>query len=69
MMNDHSYNFTELFVMGTPYYEFSFLSACRDIFSQIEWVGHVTFMGDMRNLYKISVGKVGGERPFGRPRL
>jgi len=31
------------------------------------WRGHVAFMGEMRNAYKVSVGKPGG-RPLGRPR-
>jgi hypothetical protein len=42
-----------------------FLSVSRDVFSQIEWAGHGAFMGDMRNLYKISVGKLGGKKHLG----
>jgi hypothetical protein len=29
--------------------------------------GHVAHMGDMRNAYKILVGKPQGKRPHGRP--
>jgi hypothetical protein len=29
--------------------------------------GHVALMGEMRNAYKISVGKHEGKRLFGRP--
>jgi hypothetical protein len=32
------------------------------------WVGHVVCMGEMRNAYKILVGKPEGKRPLGRPR-
>jgi len=31
-------------------------------------VGHVARTGEMRNAYKILVGKPEGKRPFGRPR-
>jgi hypothetical protein len=30
-------------------------------------VGHVTFMGRMRNVYRSLVGKAGGKRPLRRP--
>jgi len=29
--------------------------------------GHVAWMGEMRNVYKIFVGKPEGNRPLGRP--
>jgi hypothetical protein len=32
------------------------------------WVGHVVHMGEMRNAYKILVGKLKGEKPPRRPR-
>jgi hypothetical protein len=32
------------------------------------WVGHVTHMGEMRNAYKILVGKPEGKRPLRRLR-
>jgi hypothetical protein len=32
------------------------------------WAGHVARMGEMRNVYKISVGKPRGRRPLGRPK-
>jgi hypothetical protein len=35
---------------------------------RVKWVGHVTCMGEMRNAYRISVGKPEGKRPLGRPR-
>jgi hypothetical protein len=34
----------------------------------MRWVGHVALTGDMRNAYKIFVGKPEGKRPLGRPR-
>jgi hypothetical protein len=36
---------------------------------RIRWTGHVTDMEDMRNAYKILVGKPEGKRPFGRRKL
>jgi hypothetical protein len=33
----------------------------------IKWVGYIARMGDMRNVYKILVGKAEGKRPLGRP--
>jgi hypothetical protein len=32
------------------------------------WAGHVTRKGEMRNAYKILVGKFEGKRKLGRPR-
>jgi len=34
----------------------------------MEWEGHVARMGEVRNAYKILVGKPEGTRPLGRPR-
>jgi hypothetical protein len=34
--------------------------------SKMKWVGHVARMGEMRNAYKILVGKPEGKRPLGR---
>jgi hypothetical protein len=31
-------------------------------------VGHVTRMGEKRNVYRLLVGKPEGKRPLGRPR-
>jgi hypothetical protein len=31
-----------------------------------EWVGHVSRMGEMRNVYNNLVGKPEGKKPFGR---
>jgi hypothetical protein len=35
---------------------------------KIRWAGHVVHMGEMRNAYKILVGKPEGKRPFLRLR-
>jgi hypothetical protein len=35
---------------------------------RMEWVRHVALMGEIRNTYKILVGKSEGKRPLGRPR-
>jgi hypothetical protein len=35
---------------------------------RMRWAGHVARMGEIRTAYKILVGKLGGKRPFGRPR-
>jgi hypothetical protein len=34
----------------------------------MEWVGHVERIGEMRNAYKILVGKWEGMGPLGRPK-
>jgi hypothetical protein len=34
----------------------------------MRWVGQIANMGDMRNAYKILVGKPEGKRPLGRSR-
>jgi hypothetical protein len=34
---------------------------------RVRWVGHVACMGEMRNTYKILVGKPEGKRPLRRP--
>jgi hypothetical protein len=34
----------------------------------MEWEGHLTRMGEIRNAYNILVGKPEGKRPLGRPR-
>jgi len=34
----------------------------------MRWAGHVARMGEMRNAYKILVGKPEGKRPLGRPK-
>jgi hypothetical protein len=34
---------------------------------RMRWVGHVARMGEMRNAYRILVGKPEGKRPLGRP--
>jgi hypothetical protein len=45
------------------------LHASQNIIWRIRWVGHVAWMGEMRNAYSISIGKPQGKRPLGRPRL
>jgi hypothetical protein len=34
----------------------------------MSWAEHVALMGEMRNAYKILVGKPEGKGPLGRPR-
>jgi len=36
---------------------------------KMRWTGHVAYMGDMRNMYNVLVGKSEGRRPLGRHRL
>jgi hypothetical protein len=35
---------------------------------RMRWAGHVARMGEGRNVYMDSVGKLEGKRPLGRPR-
>jgi hypothetical protein len=35
---------------------------------KMRWEGHVARMGEIRNAYRILVGKPEGKRPLGRPR-
>jgi hypothetical protein len=35
---------------------------------RMRWAGHVTRMGEKRNVYRLLVGKPEGRRPLGRPR-
>jgi hypothetical protein len=35
---------------------------------RMRWAGHVTRMGEKRNVYKLLIGKPEGKRPLGRPR-
>jgi hypothetical protein len=35
---------------------------------RMRWVGHVSRMGEGRNMYRVFVGKTEGERPLERPR-
>jgi hypothetical protein len=35
---------------------------------RMRWVGHVTRMGEKRNVYWLLVGKAEGKKPLGRPR-
>jgi hypothetical protein len=34
----------------------------------MRWVGHIACVGEMRDAYKVLVGNLGGNRPFGRHR-
>jgi hypothetical protein len=36
---------------------------------RMKWAGHVASMGERRGVYRVLVGKPGGKRPLGRPRL
>jgi hypothetical protein len=40
----------------------------RVIKSRMRWAGHVTRMGEWRDMYRVLVGKIEGKRPMGRPR-
>jgi hypothetical protein len=33
------------------------------------WAGHVARMGEMKNAYRIMMGKPEGKRPVGRPKM
>jgi hypothetical protein len=35
---------------------------------RMRWAGHVAWMGEKRNVYRLLVGKPEGKRPLGRPR-
>ena len=35
---------------------------------RMRWVGHVAYMGERRDVYRVLVGKPEGKRPPGRPR-
>jgi hypothetical protein len=35
---------------------------------KMRWAGHVARVADMKNAYKMLVGKLEGKRPLGRPR-
>jgi hypothetical protein len=35
---------------------------------RMRWAGHVALIGEMRNAYRILVGKPEGKRPLGRPK-
>jgi hypothetical protein len=35
---------------------------------RMRWAGHVAWMGEKRNVYRLLVRKPEGERPLGRPR-
>ena len=36
--------------------------------SRMRWAGHVARMGERKVVYRVLVGKPGGQRPRGRPR-
>jgi hypothetical protein len=35
---------------------------------RMKWAGHVAWLGDKRNVYRLLVGKPEGKGPLGRPR-
>jgi hypothetical protein len=42
---------------------------CRIVKSRrMRWAGHVSRMGETRNVYRLLVGKPEGKKPLGRPR-
>jgi hypothetical protein len=48
---------------------YSLPSIIRTIKSRwMRWAGHVTRMGEKRNVYRLLVGNLEGKRPLGRPR-
>jgi hypothetical protein len=50
---------------------FMFLETCRlheTLLGMMGWAGQVTRKGQMRNEYKLTVGKPIGKTPIGRPR-
>jgi hypothetical protein len=40
----------------------------RSLMRRMRWAGHVARMGELRNAYRILVGKSDEKRPLGRPR-
>jgi hypothetical protein len=53
--------------------ELHILYSSTNIFRQIKsrrmpWAGHVTRLGEERNVYRVLMGKLEGKRPLGRPR-
>jgi hypothetical protein len=44
------------------------LHASPNVSRAMRWAGHAERMGEMRNSYKILVGKPEGKRPLIRPR-
>jgi hypothetical protein len=53
--------------------ELHILYSFPNIFRQIKsrrmtWAGHVTRLGEERNVYRVLMGKLEGKRPLGRPR-
>jgi hypothetical protein len=36
--------------------------------TMMNWAGHLARMGEMRNAYRLLVGRPEGKRPLGRPR-
>jgi hypothetical protein len=53
--------------------ELNILYSSQNIIRQIKskrmrWAGHVSRMGEERNVYRILMGKPEGKRPLGRPR-
>ena len=37
-------------------------------FRRMRWAGHVAYMGEMRIVYRVLMGKPKGKRPLGKPR-
>jgi hypothetical protein len=54
-------------------YELHILYSSANIIRQIKsrrrrWAGHVARMGEERNVHRVSMGKLEGKIPLGRPR-
>jgi hypothetical protein len=49
-----------------PYYSPNIIRVIRA--RRMRWVGHVAYMGERRDVYRILVGKYEGKRPLGSPR-
>ena len=54
--------FSYVFLVYVFVYAFLFTSR------QLRWAGHVAYMEQSRNAYRVLVGKPEGKRPLGRPR-
>jgi hypothetical protein len=65
-------NYRGISLLSTSY-EYINLYSSSNIIRKIKsrrmrWAGHVAQMGEVRNAYRILMGKPEGNRPLGRPR-
>jgi hypothetical protein len=54
-----------MFHYGGKYLHKLYLCCPGDKIEKNRWVGHVGYMGERRDLYRVLVGKPEGKRPFG----